>query len=472
MNIQDYIGLPFKGGGRTKEGLDCWGLTRLYYKQELDIELPSFVQDYHIDDNIRIQELIAQYREGWEKVEVPSVGDIVVFNILGETVHLGVMLDSTQFLHIRENSDSVVENINSTKWNRRVEGYYRYSPKGNIVLNAAPHPLKTQVVTKFVVEGTTLQELYNKVSEEYKVSTEISNSAVIMINGVPIPREHWGVTVLKNSDKVEYRAVAGKEAIKMVALIVIAVYAPYIIGNLAPSLVAAGATIAPGMGMAALTVGGQIAAGVLVMAGSALINAIAPVRPPSTEDPGTAEQQNLITGSSNPYNPYGAIPVVLGKIRYTPPVGAKSFIGYPDNTSIVTDGYLNMLLIWGYGPLTIDDSTMRLGDVPLSDFTLRESPVGKKTLDRKTIPSSTDLEIFNSIYGNDVDQYVKNLEMVGPDYVASNSGTSEELPPYVRPQNPNGTAMTSIMFDTYRGQPVQPIPVPVPDDTVYDSRPT
>ena len=44
--------------------------------------------------------------------------------------------------------------------------------------------------------------------------------------------------------------------------------------------------------------------------------------------------------------------------------------------------------------------------------------------------------------------------------------------PYVRPQNPNGTAMTSIMFDTYRGQPVQPIPIPVPDDTVYDDRPT
>ena len=327
MDTNYYIGLPFKGGGREVDGLDCWGLARLYYRNELGIDLPSFDSVYHIDDNLRIQELISQYREGWDRVETPNPGDLVVFNVLGEAVHLGIVLDGNQFLHIREDRDSVIESLSGVKWNRRIEGYYRYNPNNSVVLNMVPHPLKTQVVTKFVVEGTTVEELYHKISGEYKISDQISNSAVIMINGVPVPREVWGVTTLQNSDRVEYRAVAGKEAIKMVALIVIAVYAPYIIGSLAPGLVTAGASIVPGMGMAALTVGGQIAAGVLVMAGSALINAIAPIRPPSSEDPGSPQQQNLITGSNNPYNPYGAIPVVLGKVRYSPPIGAKSFIG-------------------------------------------------------------------------------------------------------------------------------------------------
>jgi sulfur carrier protein ThiS len=442
-------------------------LVRLYYDNEFGIKLPSFSTNYHIEDNERIQELISQYQEGWDRVDTPSNGDVVLFKVFGEPIHLGIMLDNSQFLHIRENRDSVVENIGSSRWKSRVEGFYKYTAKSNIILNAAPHPLKTTTVTSYITEGTNLEELYQLVSTEHNVGPELSKNAIIMVNSVPVPRHLWSTTVLKSTDTVEYRAVAGKEAIKMVALIVIAIYAPYIIANLAPGLVAAGATIAPGMGMAALTIGGQIAAGVLVMAGSALINAIAPIRPPSSEDPGNPQQQNLITGSNNPYTPYGAIPVVLGKIRYSPPIGAKSFIGYPDNTSITTDGYLNMLLIWGYGPLTIDDNTMRLGDVPLSDFTLRESPVGKKTLDRKTVPTATDLEIFNGIYGNDVDQYTKNLEMTGPDYNPSTAGTNVELPPYVRPQNSNGTAMDSIFFDVYRGQPVFPIPQPVPDDTIF-----
>jgi sulfur carrier protein ThiS len=465
MDINYYIGLPFKGGGREIDGLDCWGLARLYYHNELGIDLPSFNSAYHIDDSLRIQELISQYREGWDRVETPSPGDLVVFNVLGEAVHLGIVLDCNQFLHIREDRDSVIENLNGVKWNRRIEGYYRYNPNTGIVLNMVPHPLKTEVVTKFVVEGTTVEELYHKISGEYKVSDQISNSAVIMVNGVPVPREVWGVTTLKNSDRVEYRAVAGKEAIRLVALIAVAYFAPYLLNAAGVSGFAAvsGSQFA----MTATTFTATVAQAAAVMVGSALINAIAPIRPPSREDPGNPQQQNLITGSNNPYTPYGAIPVVLGKIRYSPPIGAKSFIGYPDNTSITTDGYLNMLLIWGYGPLTIDDNTMRLGDVPLSDFTLRESPVGKKTLDRKTVPTATDLEIFNGIYGNDVDQYTKNLEMTGPDYNPSTAGTNVELPPYVRPQNSNGTAMASILFDIYRGQPVFPIPQPVPDDTIY-----
>lgn len=464
MDSNTYVGIPFLAGGRDHSGLDCWGLVRLFYKNELAIDLPSFKSDYDISDNERIKELIAQYCEGWDITTTPHHGDVVVFNILGEAVHVGIMLNTTQFLHVRENSDSAVDNINNVKWNRRVEGFYRYNQEKSIVLNAVPHPLKTTAITSYVVEGINLEELYEKVNTENVISPEVSKDAVIMVNGIPVPRHMWSITKLKRTDVVEYRAVAGKDAIKMVALIVIAVYAPYLISQLAPSLVAAGAAVAPGMGMAALTVGGQIAAATLVMAGSALINAIAPVRPPSREDPGSSEQQNLITGGNNPYTPYGAIPVVLGKIRYTPPLGAKSFITYPNYNETT----LNMMLVWGYGPLSVDESSMRVGSVPLSDY----DSVVKKTLDRKALPNTDDQEFFDGIYGNDVDQFYKGLDLSGPDFDSNNVGDTTELPPYVRPQDSNGQAIQNILYNTYTGQPIWPLPGPMPDDTVYDQQPT
>ena len=46
MNYNKYIGLPYKENGRSTEGVDCWGLARLFYKHELGIELPSYTELY------------------------------------------------------------------------------------------------------------------------------------------------------------------------------------------------------------------------------------------------------------------------------------------------------------------------------------------------------------------------------------------------------------------------------------------
>lgn len=407
MNFEKYIGIPYVEKGRDESGVDCYGLVRLIYKNELQIDLPSFSAEYTQTDTARIEELIAQYKEGWEQTDEPVVGSIVLFRVFGNESHVGVVVSPTHFIHVRENQDSVIESLTSTSWARRKVGYFNYSEKKSVVLNAVPHPLRTERYTMPIVPGTTLKVLAEGLTKEYKIAPELKSKVSVMVNGMVIPQEQWQDTILKEGDAVEYRAVPTGSAGRMLALIAIAVIAPqigaYMLQNAAVAAAAAGTTISAAMGGAIYF--GTIAAVQLI--GSALVNAIAPIRPPvqaERNDPGSAERQLLVTGGANQQRPYGSIPVVLGKVRVTPPSGSTNFLTYENER----DSYISMLLVWGYGPMVIDAATLRIGAVPLNSFT----DYTYITADRITELTADQERQFNSIYGKDITQVNTQVELV------------------------------------------------------------
>lgn len=461
MDSTKYIDIPFKANGRDRSGVDCWGLVCLIYKEEYNIILPSFSTEYHIEDDLRINELFAQYREGWQEKETPEAGDLVLFRIFGEQTHVGVMLNGQQFIHTREGSNCVVDHLTLSKWKNRVSGFFKYVPQNSVVLNSAPHPLKTERFTDYLPEGTNLEEIYEILNKKYAINPELNKSITIMVNGIPVPRHLWLTTKLTKHDTVEYRAVAGKETVKMVALIALSIYAPYIAGALEAGLTAAtisGASVTGSMAAtwAAATTGSLLTQAAVVLAGSYLINAISPIRPPSSEDPGTPDPQYLLTGGNNPYNPYGAIPVVLGKVRLTPPLGAKTFVTYPTER----ENYLNMLLVWGYGPLTIDQDTIRIGEVDWDEYQYNTGMPGngRITLDRKTAVTQQQQDQFDEIYGNDVTQLYSGLELFG-DGVSGELTTSGSGQTYTYPI----LSGTSVTFDIKTGEVYTPPTELVPE---------
>jgi hypothetical protein len=389
-----YVGIPYKDNGRDLSGVDCWGLARYVYNKEFNISLPSFSFNYDGGDRERIEELIAQYREGWEEItgEYKS-GDLVLFRMMGYESHVGIITEYPYFLHARENADSSIERLDNSQWKNRVIGVFRYSEAARNNLVAIPHPLKTERITDYIPEGATLYQVHEVLCAQHNISDATGiKKAIIIVNGNLIPETDWNYVVQKN-DNIEYRAVAGKEVIRIVAVIALVYFTMGAGGQFAFTL--AGFTGATGGTLAILQMG-------VMAAGMALINAIAPIRPPELgKDPGQSIGQNLINAGSNSAMLYSPIPVVLGRVRMTPPLGAVNYV-----EPMATEAWLRILLVWDYGPLVIED--IRVGTNLLSEYVQNS-----RTYYGYGTEGAEELVQFNSVYGKDVQQVVKNIKLVG-----------------------------------------------------------
>jgi hypothetical protein len=408
MNIDKYIGLPYQENGRTWQGVDCWGLARLFYKHNLNIELPDYSDLYTGSWDEQVTKLINHHKDSWQQVETPVAGDLCLFNIYGEPAHVGVYVGDNKFLHSRDGLDSVIESLNSAVWNKRFQGFFRYQVDANTVqVLGAPHPLKITTAVDIVTEGCTLAEVVALVNEKYSVNPQLVSRLVLMLDGVPIPQDKWATTVVQGGQQVSYRVLAqGRGTGRMLVMLAVFIAVQMTIGD--PSGTFA-AKVASTLGVKAATAATIITAASMT-ATAILQNAVAPIRPPSQNDPGTPNQLNLFNGSSNQANRFGAIPIVLGKVRYVGLLGATPYTKTLTDTNI-----LNLLIIWGFGPLQIDDICVGATNLESAFYDADTS----KGLPRPYILTGDFAETtqetadFNKRYPEDVEQvYAQQGELV------------------------------------------------------------
>ena len=434
MDYNSYIGLPYESNGRTRAGVDCWGLVRLFYAEQLHIELPDYSELYSGAWDPELSSVIELHKSGWAETSDAQPGDVCLFNIYGEPAHVGVYLGNRKFLHAREGRDSVVESLDSHQWSCRFGGFYRYQAQDQLVAaTGLPHPLRTQVAVDWMPAGTTVQDFADYVIQKYSVSQRLASKTVVLLDGVPVPREQWSNTVLQPDQKVAYKCVAeGRQGIRTLLTLAVVVAAVYIAG---PQGLNLGAELA-GAGASAGTVAAYTAAvtAAVNMAGAALINAIAPIRMPGQNDPGQARGLNLFTGASNQANRFGAIPVVLGRLRVTGTLGATPYVDTLTDTSL-----LNLLIIWGFGPLQVTNDSICVGTNPIKNYynqpltdaeieqnivdynkkgIVNQTPEFAQDIPRPVTLTGSDSETpeetaaFNALYPRDVEQQQVGVELV------------------------------------------------------------
>ena len=129
----EYIGIPYQLHGVTREGIDCWGLPCLWYREQYGIDLPSFGDRYGRELNETERAHIAGVIRGeskeWRAVPEGEEqrGDLVLLRIIGQESHIGIVIEPGRFLHARKGVDSCVERYDSPTWARRVVAFYRWA---------------------------------------------------------------------------------------------------------------------------------------------------------------------------------------------------------------------------------------------------------------------------------------------------------------------------------------------------------
>lgn len=133
--FQQYVGIPFKEGGRDRSGIDCWGLLRLVGREQFGYELPSYDSEYEaLDTRLgfkydQLRAFSARHLPEWTPVSRPSLGNGVLMRVMGSDVHVGIVVDvrAREMLHIEKGCNAVIEAYDSLLWKGRVSGFYRYN---------------------------------------------------------------------------------------------------------------------------------------------------------------------------------------------------------------------------------------------------------------------------------------------------------------------------------------------------------
>ena len=97
--IDKWLGVKYKYGGTTQEGVDCSGFANTLYKEVYKTVLPRASQD------------IAKQLKSTSKNNL-SEGDILVFDIDGKkSSHIGIYLTNNKFVHSSTSKGVIISSL-------------------------------------------------------------------------------------------------------------------------------------------------------------------------------------------------------------------------------------------------------------------------------------------------------------------------------------------------------------------------
>lgn len=130
IDFSKYVGIPFADHGRDRRGCDCWGLVRLFYRDEFGIELSDLGPAYRdTTDADGMRRVHSDQLPQWRQVDDPQPGDVALLAVMGAPVHVGILIDRERMLHAQRGTDAAVERITGPVWKNRLQGIFRHAAR-------------------------------------------------------------------------------------------------------------------------------------------------------------------------------------------------------------------------------------------------------------------------------------------------------------------------------------------------------
>jgi cell wall-associated NlpC family hydrolase len=138
MTLDEFIikslSIKFRDKGRDYSNGDCWAIPYLAYRDILGVELPNFIDEYPDAGDTKssrriIGDIAVSEKQNWEQVKTPKPLDIVLFRFGDTNTHVGLAIDEKRFIHCEKKINTVIERLDSVKWQKRTEGIYRLKRK-------------------------------------------------------------------------------------------------------------------------------------------------------------------------------------------------------------------------------------------------------------------------------------------------------------------------------------------------------
>lgn len=130
--LSKYIGIPFVDEGRTFKGCDCYGLVKLYFKNELNKTLPE-IRIHPDQSSLSMAKFLSVVSKNCKRHDTPKEGFGVALRTDPQNpkfvTHFGVVVKANgklQILHTFRKKESHLVEVNHPAYKNKIEGFYEW----------------------------------------------------------------------------------------------------------------------------------------------------------------------------------------------------------------------------------------------------------------------------------------------------------------------------------------------------------
>lgn len=130
--IEKYIGIPFIDKKKDFTGADCYGLVQLYYKNELNIDVPNVSANSN-QLKMAYLEYLQNVANHWETIEEPEENCVVAMKTDANNpkliTHFGIIIKvdgRLKILHTFKNTNSHIVELDNPAYKSKIKGFHKW----------------------------------------------------------------------------------------------------------------------------------------------------------------------------------------------------------------------------------------------------------------------------------------------------------------------------------------------------------